>query len=103
MYAHAKIENSETGEVFERGDIVPDDLPGIEDLVEFGSVSKEPFNDPDPYRKQPTMDTDLLRIQRARDEYVNGDISAAEFEKRITEPIEHISANDAGSTADGAR
>jgi hypothetical protein len=45
-YAHASIEDPRNGNKFHRGDKVPDDLPGLDELVEAGSVSDEKY-DPD--------------------------------------------------------
>ena len=40
-YAHAVIEHGSIK--YQRGDLVPDDLPGLDELVEYGSVSSEPY------------------------------------------------------------
>lgn len=100
MYAHARIEHPETGEVYERGDVVPDDLPGIEELAEFGSVSEDEFDDPDPYKKSPdNAMQDALRIQAARDRYVAGEITIEQFEKEITGPVKRESSDGAEASA----
>lgn len=52
LYAHAVIEDPESGRKFQRGDAVPDDLPGIEELREFGSVSDEEYVAPEPDEAQ---------------------------------------------------
>jgi hypothetical protein len=45
-FAHAVIVDPRTDRRFERGSEVPDDLPGIEDLRKFGSVSDEEYDGP---------------------------------------------------------
>jgi hypothetical protein len=45
-YAHAVIVDPRTDFRYERGHPVPDDLPGIEELREFGSVKDEPYEAP---------------------------------------------------------
>jgi hypothetical protein len=42
-YAHAVIVDPRTDFRYERGDEVPDDLPGLEALLDFGSVKNEPY------------------------------------------------------------
>lgn len=42
-YAHALIE-LEDGTRIQRGDTVPDDLPGFEELVEAGSLSDDEYD-----------------------------------------------------------
>jgi len=46
MYAHTKIEDWRDGSVYNPGDKVPDDLPGIDELEESGAVSKEEYEAP---------------------------------------------------------
>jgi hypothetical protein len=41
LYAHAVIEDPDTGKRYQRGDEVPDDLPGIDRLKKAGSVSSK--------------------------------------------------------------
>lgn len=103
MYAHARIVDPRDGQVYERGaDNVPDDLPGIEELKEYGSVSDEPFTDPDPYgitaATISSYDADAQRLVEARDAYERGDIDAEEFARRATEEIVQVSSADSVGT-----
>lgn len=47
LYAHAVVEDPRDGAKYERGDVVPDDLPGIDELTEHGSVSSDPYAESD--------------------------------------------------------
>lgn len=98
MYAHARIVDPRDSQVYERGAEVPDDLPGIEELQEYGSVSDEEFTDPDPYGIQSAgvsgPDADAQRLVEARNAYERGDIDAEEFARRATEPIEQVSSHE---------
>lgn len=68
MYAHATIEHPETGEKLHRGESVPDGFPGLEDLMEGGSVRDEPY-DPDAEPKQlpDVVEIDGVVYRRAAD------------------------------------
>lgn len=44
LYAHALIE-LEDGTRFDRGETLPEDIPGIEDIKEAGSASTEPYDE----------------------------------------------------------
>lgn len=46
-YAHAVIVDPRNDFRYERGHPVPDDLPGIEELREYGSVKDEPYEAPE--------------------------------------------------------
>jgi hypothetical protein len=48
MYAHAVIVDPRTDRRFERGDVVPAGIPGEEELIDAGSLSDEPYTEPDP-------------------------------------------------------
>jgi hypothetical protein len=43
LYAHAVIVDPRTDFRYERGQEVPDDLPGLDELQQFGSVKDEPY------------------------------------------------------------
>ncbi len=47
LYAHAVIEDAE-GRRVEPGEEVPRDLPGLDELLEAGSVGAEPYEPPAP-------------------------------------------------------
>jgi hypothetical protein len=42
LFAHALIEVGDTK--YKRGDLVPEDLPGLDELIEGGAVSPETYN-----------------------------------------------------------
>lgn len=54
-YAHALIEHE--GTRYQRGDEVPDDLPGIDELREAGSVRDEEYVAPEPENHMPLSAT----------------------------------------------
>jgi hypothetical protein len=65
-YAHAVIE-TEDGR-YERGDEVPADLPGIQDLRSGGSVSNSPYIPEDDTLPPPEeIEIDGVRYVRAQD------------------------------------
>lgn len=43
-YAHALINDPRTGQRYQQGDEVPEELPGFDELVEGGAVSTEPYD-----------------------------------------------------------
>lgn len=103
MYAHARIEHPESGEVYERGDTVPDDLPGLDELVEYGSLSDEEFTDPDPYGKIPTIDDSLLYLNEARNKLLSGEITEEEFLEQAKGKIVPVTSNDSGSAEEASQ
>lgn len=46
-YAHAVIVDPRTDFRYERGKEVPENLPGMDELREFGSVRDEPYEEPE--------------------------------------------------------
>jgi hypothetical protein len=75
-YAHALIE-TENGRI-ERGEEVPQDLPGIEELRESGAVSSEPYEpqqDENPPPEEITIDG--VRYVRAQDGATSAEVSDA--------------------------
>lgn len=45
MYAHVLMEDPRDGAKYHRGDEVPADLPGLDELLEAGSVSDSEYGD----------------------------------------------------------
>ncbi len=73
--AHALIEAD--GVRYARGQDVPDDLPGIEELREYGSVSDEAYDptvDEVPPPEEITIDG--VTYKRARDSFDSAEASA---------------------------
>lgn len=70
-YAHAVIEVPRDDDVvvYNRGDEVPDDLPGMDELREFGSIQDEPY---DP-ANEPKQVPDYVEIDGVRYAKVNSD------------------------------
>ncbi len=66
-YAHIVIEHGSTK--YQPGDVVPDDLPGLDDLAEHGSVSTEQFT------RQVTVDAQGRVIGDAHVETFAGDFT----------------------------
>lgn len=66
-YAHAVIENPEDGTKYQRGDEVPADLPGYDELVEGGSISDEEYV-PEP--NDMLADVDLRNVVEVDDQTV---------------------------------
>lgn len=60
-YAHAVIETSD-GTVYKRGDQVPSDLEGYDELVDAGSVRDEEYDAAD----EPTQTPDFVEIDGVR-------------------------------------
>ena len=67
LYAHARIEHPTSGEFYERGDVVPDDLPGLDEIVEAGSAREEPY-DPDAETQEPPQFVEIDGVRYARQE-----------------------------------
>jgi hypothetical protein len=67
LYAHALIEVGDTK--YPRGSEVPEDLSGLEELKEFGSVSEDEYTEPEPTKPQPpeTVELDGVVYKRAYD------------------------------------
>lgn len=103
MYAHARIEHPLTGEIYERGDTVPDDLPGLDEMQEAGSVKDEEFTDPDPYGKQPAVDDSLLYLQEARQKMVDGEITEEEFLEVAKGNVVPVTSSDNGASEEGVQ
>lgn len=108
MYAHARIVDPRDGQVYERGTTVPDDLPGIEELQEHGSVSEEEFADPDPYGINAagindTANAELQRLTEARARLDSGEITAEEFAEELRSPTEPVSSSDGMSAGEAQR
>lgn len=84
-YAHAVIEVPFDAEdptqgvvVYQRGDEVPDDLPGAEELREHGSVRDEEYD----ASKEPTQVPDFVEIDGVR--YVKADDGARTDTEEVT-------------------
>ncbi len=45
MYAHSVIEDPRDGTRYQRGDVVPDDIPGLNDLVDCGFVKETEYGE----------------------------------------------------------
>lgn len=79
-YAHARIEDHDTGKVYDRGDRVPAKLAGLEELRKAGSVRDEP--------------------------YAGDPVLEAANEARIAElkaELKQLQSGDAGTATDGTR
>ena len=74
LFAHAVIEvpvdpeDASKGVVrYERGDVIPDDLLGVDELVEHGSVSEEEY-DPAAEKQEPPAFVEIDGVRYARQE-----------------------------------
>lgn len=74
MYAHALIEFPATqvdgeldpraGDLYHPGDEVPDDLPGLDELVEWGSVSDKPWTEDSEKERNAMLEPKLAAWQK---------------------------------------
>lgn len=76
-YAHTLIEHGPAK--YEAGHVVPDDLPGLDELVAAGSVSTEPFT------RQVTVDGQGRVIGEAHVEAFAGDFTTEQIADPGTE------------------
>lgn len=61
-YAHCLINDPRDGTRYEAGDVVPDDLPGLDELADAGSVQDEKY-DPD---QEETLTPNVVYIEGVR-------------------------------------
>ena len=100
-YAHTVVEHGDTK--YPAGALVPDDLPGLADLLEFGSVSTEPFT------RKVIVDAEnrVIDPNAAHVEAFAGDFTGEEIDDPDTdtpslgrpgdpEQVEHAATYDAG-------
>lgn len=99
FYAHSVIEHGSVK--YQPGDRVPDDLPGLDELANYGSVSTEPFT------RQVTVDAQGRVIGDAHVEAFAGDFTGEDIDDPDTdtpslgrpgdpEQVEHAANHDAG-------
>lgn len=107
MYAQCKIEDHRDGKIYNPGDVVPDDLPGIEELEEYGSVGDEVPEEPK-RNAAPVVDIDGTlyvkadevnrKIADAKAKFSRDEISADEFEAVVADALD---VNDVRSGDNG--
>ena len=68
LYAHAVVEDPRDGSKFQRGSEVPEDLPGIEELQESGSVQNEPYEGEEFPTPQPPPEIVIDGVRYTRDD-----------------------------------
>ena len=101
-YAHVRVEHGST--LYPPGAVVPDDLPGLDDLIAYGSVSTEPFT------RKVVVDAQnrVIDPNSARVEAFAGDFTADDIDDPDTdtpslgppdsdEQIQHATQHDEGS------
>ena len=99
-YAHTVIEHGSVK--YQPGDVVPDDLPGLDELADAGSVSTEQFT------RQVTVDAQGRVIGDAHVETFAGDFTTEDIlDPTVNTPslgipgdpaqVEHAANHDAGS------
>jgi hypothetical protein len=69
-YAHALIEvrlDDESVVKYDRGEEVPEDIPGYDELVEGGSISEEPY-DPEQDKSAPPQYVEIDGVRYTRQE-----------------------------------
>jgi hypothetical protein len=94
MYAHATIEDWRNNKTYRPGQEVPDDLPGLDELKEYGSVSDKEYREP-PKEAPPVVDVDgklyikadqvTRKVADLRAKYDRDEISSDEFDEQLGE------------------
>ena len=66
-YAHCLINDPRDGQRYEAGAVVPDDLPGFDELAEAGSIRDEEY-DPAVEKQAPPQFVEIEGVRYARQE-----------------------------------
>jgi hypothetical protein len=76
FYAHAVIEVD--GTKYQRGDAVPDDVAGFDELVDAGAVSDEEYDaSAEPVQTPEEVEINGVKYVKASDSGDNGEVSNA--------------------------